>query len=432
MSVKILFISYYFPPSGGAGVQRPAKLNKYLRDFDIEPIVITVDENLASYPGFDPSLLNDVPSDLRIYRTATAEPFGLYKKWIGRNSIPTAGFANESNPGLLQKAARFVRGNFFIPDARVGWNKFAFEQACSLIEAEDIKVVLTTSPPHSTQLVGLALKKKYGIKWISDLNDPWTDIYYYQQLYHLPMAHRRNTALEYDVLKNADEVITVSQGFKKLFESKYKRNKEIKLIYNGFDPSDFATKSESKANDDFVITYTGTLADSYKPEAIFEAVKSFNQMSKRQVRLRFVGIMAPGIKEAIKGIGVDSWVEYIEQVPHKESINYLMKSDALLLIVPEVKNGDGIIPAKLFEYLATRKPIIALCSMQTDVFRILDETAAGRGLPRVAERIKDYLIELVNSPVVSSKVDLELFDRKFQAGQLADLCHKLNREIKQG
>jgi len=425
LPVKILFISYYFPPSGGAGVQRPAKLNKYLREFDIEPIIITVDENLASYPGIDNSLLNDIPSDSRIYRTSTAEPYGIYKKWIGKNSIPTAGFANESNPGLLQKAARFVRGNFFIPDARIGWNKFAFDEACKLIEEEGIKVVVTTSPPHSTQLIGLELKKKFGIKWIADLNDPWTDIYYYKQLFHLPWAHRQNAAFELEVLKEADEVITVSQGFKKLFESKYSRKSGIKLIYNGFDAIDFLDKDENKDTQDFVVTYTGTLADSYNPEAFFDAVKLFNQISPKHIRLRFVGILAPGVRESIEKLGIEHWVEIIDQVSHKESVNYLFRSDALLLIVPEVENGDGIIPAKLFEYMAARKPIIALCGKQTDVFRILTETSAGKGLSRDIEEIGLYLKELVNSASTLPFADLTIYERKFQASQLAQLCHDL-------
>jgi hypothetical protein len=209
MMKKILFITYYFPPAIGAGVQRPLTLVKNLVKYGIDPIVITVNPQVASYQGTDDSLLKEIPAEIRIYRTDTNEHYKYYKRFV-KDSIPTAGFANESNPGPLQKVARFIRGNFYFPDPRKGWFKFAVQQAEKIIKAENIDIVFTTSPPQSTHLIGLELKKKLGVKWICDLTDPWTDIYYFKQLYHLPFALNINKRMEVEVLENADKLITCS------------------------------------------------------------------------------------------------------------------------------------------------------------------------------------------------------------------------------
>ncbi|MBA4322070.1 MAG: hypothetical protein C0408_04570, partial [Odoribacter sp.] len=179
---KVLIITYYWPPGSGAGVQRWLKFSKYLPEFGIEPVILTVDPEYAAYPATDKSLQTEISNDLKIHKTRATDYFRIYKK--DKTKIPSAGFASNSDKGLKSKILRFIRGNFFIPDPRKGWNKYAFRKACEIIDNEGIKIVITTSPPHSTQLTGLKLKKKYPyIKWISDLRDPWTDIYYYNEFY---------------------------------------------------------------------------------------------------------------------------------------------------------------------------------------------------------------------------------------------------------
>jgi len=173
---KVLIITYYWPPSGGAGVQRMLKFVKYLHQLGVQITVITVDPRKASYQLTDDSFLKDIPDDINVIKTNTFEPFNLYKSLGSKKEIPHSGFANETNPGFFQKASRFVRGNFFIPDARRGWNKYAYREAIKVIKNNKIDAIITSSPPHSTQLVGLKLKNKYNIPWVADLRDPWTDI----------------------------------------------------------------------------------------------------------------------------------------------------------------------------------------------------------------------------------------------------------------
>ena len=215
---KVLLITYYFPPSGGAGVQRWLKTIKYLPEFGVEPIVLTVDPNVASYPQVDTALCNEVPDFVKVYRTTTKEILSLYKRVSPQKQVPYGGFANEPNPTLLQKISRFIRGNFFLPDPRKGWNKYALAKAKEIIETEAIETIVTTSPPHSTQLIGLELKRQYPhLKWVADLRDPWTDIYYNEDLYPTRLAKKRNLRYECSVLQNADQVITVSEECRRVF-----------------------------------------------------------------------------------------------------------------------------------------------------------------------------------------------------------------------
>ncbi|RZJ61912.1 MAG: hypothetical protein EOO58_01245, partial [Hymenobacter sp.] len=186
--LRLLVITYYWPPSGGAGVQRCLKWVKYLPSLGVEPTVITVDPDQATYPVRDESLLREVPASVRVIHTATLEPFGSYQKLTGR-AVPHGGFANEGTPGFTQKAMRFVRGNLFIPDPRRGWNAYALAAVEKLLaQGATFDAVLTSSPPHSTQLIGLELQRKHGLRWLADLRDPWTDIYYTKDLHRTAAA----------------------------------------------------------------------------------------------------------------------------------------------------------------------------------------------------------------------------------------------------
>lgn len=376
---KILIITYYWPPSGGAGVQRWVKFVKYLPDYGIEPIVLTVEPEYASYPVVDKSLVNELPPNLKVYNTKSNEPFNYYKKISGKSDIPHAGFANESNAGLLQKASRFIRGNFFIPDARKGWNKFAFEKARQLIAEHNISTFITTSPPHSSQLIGLKLKSELEINWIADLRDPWTDIYYYKQMYHTPMAKRTDFAYEKNVLTHADQVIVVSDAIKKQFLSKSTKLTESKfsVIPNGYDEADFNNQKIEKTNQ-FIITYTGTLAANYNIEAFLKAVfKLTEETGENKVILRFVGVVAENFKNLIENTSLGKITEFVGHVEHSQSIRYLLSSTILFLAIPDVKNNEGILTGKLFEYLGAQKPIIGIGPVEGDAAKIITNCKAG-------------------------------------------------------
>jgi glycosyltransferase involved in cell wall biosynthesis len=388
---KVLIITYYWPPAGGAGVQRWVKFAKYLSDFGYEPLVIAPHPQKASYALRDTSLEADV-SAIRVYRTSTFEPFGMYKKLLGKKEIPYAGFANETQPGITEKFSRFVRGNLFIPDARVGWNRYVLPVARELIKKYKIKNVVTTSPPHSTQLIGLKLKAEFALNWIADLRDPWTDIYYYHLLLHTRWAAASDKKWEQRVLKNADRVVVVSESIKKLYARKLPVGTEgkIHVIPNGFDEEDF-NHYKPVSNKEFTITYTGTIADNYHIDALLGVLA---EMSQKAWQLRFVGQVSEKYKDLVRTHGLEEKVRFVPHVKHAEAIAFMVLSDLLLLAIPDVPDNEGILTGKLFEYLASGVPILGLGPVNGDAAEIIRSCHAGQMFDYSnAEGIKHFLSE---------------------------------------
>ena len=379
---KVLLITYYFPPSGGAGVQRWLKTINYLPKAGVETIVLTVDPAVASYPQIDESLCNDVPSGIKIYRTHTREILSLYKRVSPKKEVPYGGFANEPNPNLIQKISRFIRGNFFLPDPRRGWNKYALAEAKEIIENEAIETIVTTSPPHSTQLIGLELKRLYPhLKWVADLRDPWTDIYYNEDLYPTRWAKKRNLRYERSVLLGADQIITVSEECKRLFAQKADVAEKIAVIPNGFEEKDFInsptinnigiiTPNSSLLTPNYILSYVGVWAPQYDLEPLKSLVQGRND-----ILLRFVGVVSEDIKREIESWGVQT--EFISYVNHGKAIEFMQASDVLMLFIPNVPNNEGILTGKLFEYLAAGRKILLFGPESGDAMRLINECEAG-------------------------------------------------------
>ena len=364
---KVLVITYYWPPSGGAGVQRWVKFIKHFKDQNINPFIISVDPDFASYPLIDNSLKNDIPDNANVYLTKTNEPYSFYKK-INNNQTPYAGFANEGRPNFFQKIARFIRGNFFIPDSRKGWNNFAYKKAVEILEKENIDTVITTSPPHSTQLIGLKLKETQNIKWIADLRDPWTDIYYYKSMLHTKWAKQKDLNYEKRVIEKSDKVVVVSDSIKQLLLNKSNLVKESKIhiIPNGFDDDDFLVLSKNN-NSKFLLSYVGTITKDYPLDSIKKSISNLN------INLEFTGKADEPTKLLLNEVA-----SFNNHVKHKESINLLLASDMLLLVIPKISNNKGILTGKLFEYLGARKPILCIGPTDGDAAKIIEECKAGK------------------------------------------------------
>ncbi|WP_235184118.1 glycosyltransferase family 4 protein [Hymenobacter sp. IS2118] len=381
--LRLLVITYYWPPSGGAGVQRCLKFVKHLGRFDVEATVLTVDPAQATYPVRDESLLAEVPAGVRVIRTNTSEPFESYKKLTGR-AVPYGGFANEGKPGFMQKVLRFVRGNLFIPDPRRGWNRHALAAVEELLAAgETFDAVLTSSPPHSTQLIGLELKKRFGLRWLADMRDPWTDIYYYKDLHHTPLAAWLDARYEQQVLTQADAVLVTSPETKRLFLAKLPTLPTAKfhVLPNGYDESDFQEQSAPPA-DCLRITHTGTITELYHIGHLLEALAACAARHPEvPLRLRFVGQVSAGLREQVEKAGLLEMTEFLPFVPHDESIRHLLSASALLMAIPDVPRNFGILPGKVFEYLAANKPILCVGPAGSDADNLLQECAAGQALP---------------------------------------------------
>ena len=383
--MKVLIITYYWPPSGGPGVQRWLKFVKYLPDFGVQPVVLTPDPAQAEYPVLDCSLEADVAPELEVYRTECKSVYDWYKKLTGSKTAPYSGFANEDKPGWLQKIARFIRGNFFLPDARRGWIRYAFAEACRIIEKHGIDAIITTGPPHSTHLTGLKLKKKYGVKWIVDFRDPWTTVFYNDSLYQTRPARRINQRLEQSVLDACDHLLLVSVDREKLDVAPQK----VEFIPNGFDTVDFNAKKEMLP-DIFTVCYTGTIADSY-PTA--QLLASFGHLRECAVfRLLFVGKVADSIrKDFCDALG--NAVEFTDFVSHTEAIDFMTSAHILILIIPKTGNNQYIVPGKLFEYMATGKPVMVIGPHDSMAGRIVRQAKAGEAFDyHDADGMKNFLL----------------------------------------
>ena len=372
--MKILVITYYWPPSGGPGVQRWLKFVKYLPNFGVEPVVLTVDPASAEYPVIDESLINDISPDLEVCRTDCKGVYDWYKRLTGSKTAPYSGFANEGNPGLLQKMARFVRGNFFLPDARRGWIKYAFAEACRLIEKYKIEAVITTGPPHSTHLTGLKLKKKYNIRWIADFRDPWSNIQYKSFLYQTCWAQKIDLNNERRVLKSCDHLL-LAVDERKRFAVIHPHIDTEKMIFmpNGYDESDFEGINFNPP-DDFVITYTGTIAVNYPTEGL---VKALLQVSGQfPFVMQFVGKTDEKTR-ALFEQHLSGNTRFYDHTSHRQSIEFLAKSSILLLINAHVEGSEFLLHGKIFEYLASEKPILLLAPVTGIAAQIIKNANTG-------------------------------------------------------
>ena len=366
---KVLIITYYWPPSGGAGVQRWLKFTKYLPSAGWNPVVLTVRENDATYPSRDPSLYGEIPLDAEVHRTRATNYFALYSR--DQSKIPQGGFSSGKDLSLRGRLGRFIRGNFFIPDPRKGWNRYAYKKACRLIRSEKIKIIITTSPPHSTQLIGLKLRRRFrDIRWIADLRDPWTGIYYYEMFSPSSLARMIDKRLEKKVLEGADSIITVGPSLASHFEELADDIADkMHVIPNGYDEEDFEGVIPS-VPDKFTVTYVGSLSPAYPAEGFARAVRLLRD-NGHEVRLKFVGNIPDSTRLLFSPAPGGDKDEFISYCEHPEALRHMTGSSMLLLIIPDHPSAGMILTGKIFEYMATGKPVMLLGPADGDAAKLL-------------------------------------------------------------
>ncbi|GCD77830.1 glycosyl transferase family 1 [Thermaurantimonas aggregans] len=375
---KLLIITYYWPPSGGIAVQRWLKFTKHLKNLGWEPIVYTPSNPELQYE--DPSTLKEIPEGIEIIKKPIFEPYALYQIFTGNKKKETGfGFAGQNKKKtFLNELSVWIRGNFFIPDARMFWIRPSIGFLTEYLKKNPVNAVITTGPPHSMHLIGLRLKKELGIHWIADFRDPWTNIDFYRELKLTKWADARHRRLENQVLWSADAVLVVSTDMKKEFEAK--TTKPIHVITNGFDPEEFE-ETEVKTDQKFVLTHVGTLPPSRNPVVLWKSLKYLCENIphfRSDLVIRLVGKVDAVILESIKDFGLEKQLEWIPFVPRKEAIKFQKSSQINLLIVNNTPNAAGIMTGKLFEYLAAGKYILGIGPEDGDMSRVLEETKAGR------------------------------------------------------
>lgn len=429
---KILIISYYWPPAGGPGVQRWLKFVKYLPEFGWEPTVF-IPEN-PSYPIVDETLQKDVPVNLKMIKTKIWEPYQLAEKFGKDNKKFKAGqFDVGENQSWKAKLSIFVRGNFFIPDARVFWVKPSVEFLEKYLKANHYDALVTTGPPHSLHLIGLGLKKKLpNLKWIADFRDPWTEISYYKHLKLTKFADKKHRNLEAEVFKNADITLATSYTDAENFR---KKGANAFCITNGFDSEVRNQKSEvgsENSTTKFTLSYVGVLEQLRNPEILWETLNdlvSENEEFAKDFELKFVGRLDDKILKKIENFSLKNNLTNLGYQTHDVALSEMQNSSVLLMTNFPQESSKGIIPGKIFEYLATGKTILSFGPKDADVEKILSETKAGKHFGYdEKDNLKNFIVETYQNwksgNLNKNAENIEQFSRKNLTQKLVDLMNK--------
>jgi len=420
---KVLIITYYWPPVSSPGVQRWLKFSKYLRSFDIEPIILTVDNPVA--PSTDQSLMDDVPRGTKVHSTAGWEPTAVFNRLVGKKGNTTAvGLGDiQDTTSPIKRLAKYLRSNVFVPDAKLGWYYSARNKAVQMTKQYNIQTIITTGPPHTAHLIGRYVKKQdSSVRWVADFRDPWTGLYYEQYLKRSTRSKKKNEGLEQAVLQESDVVITVSSGLKRSFE---KSASIIEVLPNGFDSADLPAVPAIK-NSTCTIAYTGNLKATQHIPSFWIALRTV--ADELPISMTIVGNVADSVLQSITEYKLTDVVTIKPFVPHQEAIAEMMKADILWLPIPQAIGNESIVTGKIFEYLASRTPILSIGPLDGDAAAILHNCDRESMFQYDDEAgMTSYLRQKVTEWKAAGKVEKHqsdkhmIYERKALTADLADI-----------
>ena len=427
MIKKVLIITYYWPPSGGAGVQRWLKFVKYLREFGWEPIVYTPEN--GEMPSLDQSLMKDLPHGIEILKTPIWEPYDTYKKLTGKKKEEkiNSGFLSENaKTKRTEKIAVWIRGNFFIPDARKFWIKPSVKYLKSYLKDNPVDAIVSTGPPHSMHLIAKELKRIFQIKWVADFRDPWTNIDFYKDLMLSNAADKKHKRLEKEVLQEADVVLSVGATLgKELTDLGAKRSE---VITNGYDIE--KNLEEVALDEKFSIAHIGTMTKSRNPEVLWKVLSMLidnNEVFKNRLEIKLVGKVDISVMESIEKFNLLDYVRKIEYLPHDEVIIEQRKSHLLLLVVNDTPNAKGILTGKFFEYMSSGRPTLCIGPNDGDVAEIIRETEAGSVFEsKDGEALKQYILKSFEGKIAfKTNSSVEKYSRKQLTKKLVSILDSI-------
>ncbi len=428
---KVLIVTYHWPPMGGGGVQRWLKMVKYIREFGWEPIIFTAEDAEVSLS--DPELLKELPDNIETHKVPIWEPFDLYKKVIGKgkNEKIQPGLLNESDrKGWKNELILWVRGNVFIPDAKMFWIKPSVNYLSNYLKENKVDAIISSGPPHTTHMIANKMKKKFNIPWLADFRDPWTFVDYYDQLKISKWADRKHHSLERAVLSNADKTVTVTWSWAEDFNKK--KIKEVGVVTNGYDPKDFL-KATGDVPGKFGITHIGSMNKDRNPEILWPVLQKLaNSLVgfKELLEIRLIGPVDFQIFKSIEENGLNDHLRHTSYKGHKEVIVDLLDSALQLLPINNTANLMGVVPGKLFEYIGSRRPILCIGTKKGDAARIIKETNSGEVFDyNESSELEEYLRtafkEFQAGTLKSSGTDYTRFSRKNLAGEITNHLNKI-------
>jgi glycosyltransferase involved in cell wall biosynthesis len=405
---KLLIIVYYWPPCGGVGVQRWLRFIKYLPQHGWEPTVLTTMN--GDYPAIDESLLKSIPKGIKVIRAKTPTFSRMYKRFskAGESKMPHGSLETNSTDSLFKKTSIWIRLNLVIPDVRKIWNKFAYHAAKKELLTNKYDVVITTGPPHSTHLIGLKLKKKYNINWIADFRDPWTQMGYLKNVKRLKITSYFDKLLENKVVKTCDAIIAASQ---KIISDLNCSPDKIHLITNGFDPEDYKGIKKEKLDDNFNLNYFGTLPLESNPISVLKAVIKLHKNGITDIKMNFWGNISEEVIEQLNKLDDNGIIKFHYHIIHKKAIELMSNSSMLLLMINNVKNNEGIITAKIFEYMGSGVTILGVGPTNSEPAKILQETGSGKmfqydNVDEIADYIENvYKLWKKEKEIISKDID---------------------------
>jgi len=411
---KALLIAYHFPPLGGGGVFRTLKFTKYLPEFGYQPYVLTVKNPM--YREKDPTLVKEIPAEAKIHRTFSFEHRILRV------------------PRLLNINLKW----FYLPDQNIGWLPFGASAGAKLVKKENIDVIFATSPIWTSLLIGLPVKKKTKKPLVVDFRDPWTDNPFIN--YPTKLHQRLERKMEKTVLSQADYVTVATDLIKSNLIRKYPFiESKIETITNGFDPDDFKNLKIGKKTGKFTITYVGSIYGLLTAKPFLTALKALVEEKKgfkEKAEAVFVGNCGKETSRLVRELGLDENVRFVGYVPHRKGLEFMVNSQALLLLITlEGSKGERILTGKLFEYLASRKPIIALVPENGLAANVIKSLKAGTVVsPRDAQRVKTAIENYFDqwaagtlSAATDDASDIRLYNRRFLTGKLAHIFDRLTQ-----
>ena len=431
---RVLIITYYWPPSGGSGVQRWLKMSKYLPEYGWKPVIYTPED--GEYPIIDTSLEKDVSPEAEIIKRPITEPYTLYKKFLGIKKGETikTGFIKEEKgkAGWKENLSVWIRGNLFIPDARCWWVKPSIRYLKEYLKKHPVDAIISTGPPQSMHLIAMKLKKDLGIPWIADFRDPWTEIYYYKDLHLTKWADHKHHRMEREVLTQADKVVTVAPYVARRLGRLGNRN--VRVIYNGFDRDDNVSETISRS-EQFIVSFLGIITKRQNPNNLWQAFKDLtdsDEQFNKDLKINLIGQLDNTVKQAIETNGLTQHVSYSGYIPHTQVAQVNRNASILLILLMPGNSAEvrGMMTSKLFEYLASGRPILCIGPEDGDVARILKETQAGITIGfDDKEKMKEVISDFYHKHLAHELTDIVCdkinnYSRQSLAGNYAKLLNK--------
>ena len=429
---KVLVITYYWPPAGGISVLRSLKIVKYLRDFGWEPIVFT--HKTPQYPLIDHSNFKDIPDNITVLKKGSIEPFELFKKITKRRKddpLQNILYIGDKKQNWLEKIAIWLRGNFFIPDARALWIKPSVRYLTKYLKENPVDAIFSDGPPHTNTLIACRVSQITNTPWLADFQDPWTQVDYYKDFLISKWADKRHKKLEQECFRQSDKITIVTETWKRDLESI--GAKSVSVIPWGYDDEDYVGIKRN-LSEKFVISHTGILGIDRISEAFYKALSDLCYEIpgfRDNLQVRLIGSVDYHLKEIVSLYGLNDSVEIIKHIPRRQALEEIFNSQVLFLLINKSHNASGRMPAKLFEYLKAARPILCLGDAASDCSKIISATNSGvthsyddyHGLKRT---LRDYYTKFLQGELKIDQKNIGDYSIKKLTGVIAGYLEEIS------